>query len=359
LSAAPVLEKRAPISEAKIAHIDSLLNQLLEKRRFNGNAMVALDGFPIFKYSNGYADLYQKTPLNEHTVFQIASVSKGFTAMSVLILADRGQIILEDTVQKYIPEFPFERITIKQLLNHTAGLQNYMYFVDHYWDAEKPLTNEDVLKLMNEHNPQLNFVPGRRHLYNNTGYAILALLVERVSGKRFYAFLEDEIFDPLGMDESFAWNKNVMDTIKNIATGFTRRGWRYRIYLHNPLDEVLGDKSVYTTVDDLLKWDQALYTDVLISDSLLKAAFTRSKTSRGYEFNYGFGWRLKEDEGKQVIYHHGLWNGFTSSLTRHVEDRLTLIMLNNTNAPAASIVREMYAEIKDELAESDDLANKN
>jgi len=351
-------EVKRPLPEEKIARIDSLLADVMKRYRFNGNALVALEGYPVFKYSNGYADLYKKTPLNFNTVFQIASVSKGFTAMAVLILNDRGKIALDDTVKRHIPEFPFDNITVKQLLHHTSGLQNYMYFVDHFWEKGKPITNEDVLKLINDHDPRLNFRPGRRHHYNNTGYAILALLVERVSGKPFYRFLEDEIFDPLEMEHSFGWDQKIMDTITDIATGFTRRGWRYRKFAHNPLDEILGDKSIYTTADDLLKWDQALYTHMLISDSLMDEAFKMGITSRGREFKYGYGWRLNEIDGKKVIYHNGLWNGFTSSLQRYVDDRLTIILLNNTNAPVASIVRQIYSIMKKELGSETDLALK-
>lgn len=341
-------EVEPPLSEAKISLLDSLLAKTLQNYRFNGNALVAIDGYPVFEYTNGYADLYTKKALNFNTAFQIASVSKSFTAMSVLILYERGKFKLSDTVANYIPEFPFDKITIRQLLQHTSGLQNYMYFVDHYWEKEKPITNEDVLTLINEHDPQLNFRPGSRHLYNNTGYAILALLVERVSGKRFYQFLKEEIFDPLGMDHSFAWNSEIADTITNIATGFTRQGWRYRKFEHNPLDEVLGDKSIFTTAEDLLKWDQALYTDKLISDSLLEASFTKTKLSRGREYKYGYGWRLNETDGKKVIYHNGLWNGFTATLTRYTDDKVTIILLNNTNAPVASIKKQIYNLLKKE-----------
>ena len=160
------------------------------------------------------------------------------------------------------------------------------------------------------------------------------------------------------MEHSFGWNQKTMDTITDIATGFTRRGWRYRKFAHNPLDEILGDKSIYTTADDLLKWDQALYTHMLISDSLMDEAFKMGITSRGREFKYGYGWRLNEIDGKKVIYHNGLWNGFTSSLQRYVDDRLTIILLNNTNAPVASIVRQIYSVMKKELGSETDLALK-
>jgi CubicO group peptidase (beta-lactamase class C family) len=348
-----------PIDSSKIVHIDSLLAKTLKKYRFNGNALVALEGFPIFKYSNGYADLYQKTKLDYNTVFQIASVSKSFTAMAVLILHQRGKLNLDDTVKHYLPDFPFDNITIRQMMQHTAGMQNYMYYVDHHWEKDKAINNQDVLNLVNAHNPQLNFRPGRRHLYSNTGYAMLALLVEHVSGKPFYTFVNDEIFVPLRMQHTFAWNPSVIDTISNIATGFTRRGWRYRKYEHNPLDEVLGDKSIYTTAEDLLQWDRALYNNRLISDSLMQAAFTKAKSSRGREYDYGFGWRLKEIDGKKVVYHNGLWNGFTATLTRYVEDEMTIILLSNTNAPVASIVKQVYAVLKEEVVQHNKIALNN
>jgi CubicO group peptidase (beta-lactamase class C family) len=338
-----------PLSDEKIHKIDSLLARVLKNYRFNGNALVAYKGHPVFRSSNGFAHLYTKDTLNLNTVFQLASVSKGFTAMAVLILHQRGLLDIYDTVQKHIPEFPFKNITVVQLLQHTAGLQNYMYFVDHYWDEGKLITLEDVLDLINNNNPGLNFRPGRRHQYNNTSYAMAALLVERVSGISYHQFLKENIFDPLEMRQTFAWNPATWDTITNIAQGFTRRGWRYRIFNHNPLDQINGDKSVYSTIDDMLKWDQALYTDKLINDSLLKLAFTKTITPRSREHDYGLGWRLRETNGRQVIYHNGLWNGFTSSLTRYVEDSITVIVLNNTNAPVASIVNQMYGVLKKEI----------
>jgi CubicO group peptidase (beta-lactamase class C family) len=205
------------------------------------------------------------------------------------------------------------------------------------------------LKLLIDNNPRLNFPPGRKYFYSNTGYVILALLVERVTGKTFSRYLRENVFIPLKMNHTFAWEQSVMDTITNIATGYTRRGWRYRKFDHDPLDEVLGDKSVYSTVDDLLKWDQAWYSDVLLDDSLRNEAFKPTVTPRGRKYNYGFGWRLKHADGKKIIYHNGLWNGFTSTVTRRVDDGLTLILLSNTNAPVASIVRQLNAVLDKEL----------
>lgn len=342
-----------PLPEDRMAHVDSLVQRVLNKHRFNGNVLVAFKGYPIVRISKGYRNIFTKEPMNHETAFQLASVSKAFTAMAVLILQDRGKINIENPLQQYIPEFPFKDITIRNLLQHTSGLQNYMYFVDSYWDKEKSLAYEDVLKLLKEHNTSLSFTPGRRYHYNNTGYAMLGMLVERVSAMPFHQFVKLNIFDPLGMEHSFVWNKSVMDTAKNVAVGFARRGVRYKIFSHDPLDEIGGDKSVYSTIDDLLTWEQAWSESKLISDSLIRLAFTKTVTGRNRFHDYGMGWRFSVVDNKQVIYHNGLWNGFTSSLTRYVEDSITIILINNINAPAASIVSQIYDIIKDDLLRYD------
>jgi len=338
-----------PISEKVIQKIDSTLTKMVSQFHFNGNILVAFKGYPLFRSSTGYTDLATKQPLDFNTGFQIASVSKSFTAMSVLILKERGLLELEDFVKKHIPEFPYDQVTIKHLLQHTSGIPNYMYYVDQFWRPDSTITNQEVLQLLIDKEAQLSFTPGQRHIYSNTGYAMLALLVERVSGVPFYLFLRQNIFDPLDMDHTFAWNPEQIDTNRNIATGFHRYGWKYHRVVPDVLDQVVGDKSVYSTVDDLFKYDQALYKEILISDSLIEDAFTMAVVRNNRPVKYGYGWRLKEIEGKKVVYHNGLWNGFTASLTRYVEDSITIIVTSNTNAPAANIVGQVYGVLSLEL----------
>lgn len=345
-----------PLPASSISKIDSLVERVLRLNRFNGTALVAVDGYPVAQYCHGYANLDTKDTLDNNTVFQIASVSKSFTALSALILYERGQLDVNAPVVNYIPEFPFPKVTIKHLMQHTSGLQNYMYFVDNYWPEEKPLTNEDVLQLIIDHNPKRDCWPGQRHNYSNTGYAMLALVVERVSGKPFYEFVRDEIFDPLGMTSTFAWNAADTQTSR-MAVGYARR-YRGSRHNHSPLDEVLGDKSIYSTTRDLLKYDQALYTSLLVSDTTLQQAFSPTVTRRGHSYNYGFGWRLKEMDGHRVIYHNGLWNGFTSSLTRIPDERITVILLNNTNAQVSSLVEQLCRITSREMKPQTLLASK-
>lgn len=339
----------APLPEEQIARIDSLVNGVLDKFRFNGNVLIAYHGYPLVRSTRGYAHLFSKVPNNYETAFQLASVSKAFTAMAVLILQERGQLNIDDSVKKYIPEFPSGKVTIKHLLQHTSGLPNYMYYVDNQWDKEKHLTYDDVLELLIKNNPDMNLMPGNWHHYSNTGYALLAMLVERVSKLPFHQFARQQIFEPLGMNHTFIWNKETFDTITNIATGFKRYGRRYAAVGHDPLDEIGGDKSVYSTIDDLLKWDRALYTNKLVSESSLQLAFAKTVTRRNRQYDYGLGWRLTQVDDKQVIYHNGLWNGFTSSLFRYVEDSITVIVLNNVNTQVAAISKQLYITVKDEI----------
>ncbi|NCC74557.1 MAG: class A beta-lactamase-related serine hydrolase, partial [Sphingobacteriia bacterium] len=195
----------APLSDECRTRIDSTVARYLSGIRFNGNVLVAYKGYPVARYSHGYANYYTRERLNHHTLFQLASVSKAFTAMSVLILYERGQINIYQPVQQYIPEFPFPDITIRHLLQHTSGLPNYMFYVDNYWQKDQPLHYSDVLNLLKVHGKGLGFTPGRRFHYSNTGYAMLAMIVEKVSGIPYYRFVKENIFNPLGMDRSFVW----------------------------------------------------------------------------------------------------------------------------------------------------------
>jgi CubicO group peptidase (beta-lactamase class C family) len=191
----PILKPTLPLE--KIHKIDSLLSKYLIQRHYNGNALVAYKGYPISRKTLGFRNLATKERLDFNTAFQLASVSKSFTAMAVLILKERGKLNLNDLVQKYMPDFPFNNVTIKHLLQHTSGMPNYMFFVENSWKDDMPLSNEDVLKILNINKPTLSFEPGKRHIYSNTGYAMLALLVERISGQPFYKFLDENIFIPL------------------------------------------------------------------------------------------------------------------------------------------------------------------
>ncbi len=344
----------APLSFSakKLNDLQEKLHKTLKNSGFNGNALVMYKGNKILEYSHGYGDFGQRDKLCPDSPFQMASVSKPFTATAVLMLCNQGKIQLDDSVFHYIPEFPYEDITIRQMLTHTSGLQNYMYLVDQYWDKEKALTNEDVLQLIIKYKLPLNFRPGRRFLYSNTGYAMLALLVERVSGQPYPDWIQENIFNPLGMEHSFAWNKSTYDTISCPVKGYTTsRRWR-RNYDFDPLDQVVGDKSIFTTIGDMAQWDRALQQNYLLPDSLANLAYQKTKL-RWRTVNYGLGWRLKKYGSREAIYHNGLWNGFTASHTRFPEDDLSIILMSNTKSRVATLVNRLQSQFFKEIEQGD------
>lgn len=307
---------------------DSLFRSISQKKGFNGNVLVGLSGTVIYKNAFGYSDLRTKEPLNLKSVFQIASVSKQFTAAAVMLLHEQGKIDYSDSVQKFIPEFPYRGITIKQLLAHRSGLPNYMYFSGKYWSKKKePLTNEDVLQQMVKYRPKPEFLPDRKYKYSNTGYAMLALIVERVSGMPFYEFMERNIFSPLGMTSTFVYHPNNSKTIAYETKGYNKN--RRKSYV-DFLDGVAGDKGIYSTVEDMFLWDQALYGETLLKQSTLNEAFTPISYDYKRDNNYGFGFRLDTlADGSRIVYHGGWWRGYNSLFVRRLNDHATIIILCN------------------------------
>ncbi|MDP4267002.1 MAG: serine hydrolase domain-containing protein [Bacteroidota bacterium] len=326
-------------NENRKGSIEEKIDALLKRTNFNGTALVSIKGKVVYKSSNGYANFQKKEPLKLNSSFQLASVSKQFTAMSVMILMERKKIHFDDPVKKYLPDFPYPNITIKHLLNHTSGLQNYMWLLDYYWKNPKNPTNRDVLNLFKTRTLPLNFQPGKRFCYSNTGYSFLALIVEKVSGMPFADFVKKNIFIPLDMRNSFIYNRAKVDKNEKRVSGYYGSGRRARLVDDDKIDCILGDKGVYSTVEDLYKYDQALYNNKLVSKDTKEQSYNPGKLKNNQEIRYGYGWRLKEYKDKKVIYHNGQWHGFKTSFTRIVEDRNTIILLNNTNSKLAGIIQ--------------------
>jgi CubicO group peptidase (beta-lactamase class C family) len=336
--------------DEKAAILDSIIQQKTERFHFNGSILVGYKGNCIYNQSFGYSDIRKKEPLSTDAVFQLASVSKQFTAMAVMILKDRNQLYYDDSVTKYIPDFPYPDITIRMLLNHTSGLPNYMWLVEHHWKGEKPPYNDDIMRMLAEHKLPLYYTPGRRFNYSNTGYVVLAAIVENVSGQRFADFLEENIFDSLEMENSFVHSSSFQGNDKNYLSGFYYRNRRYRMIPPTVNDGAVGDKGIYSTTADLYKWDQALYKNQLVSEETMNEALTPFKLYGKYTIPYGFGFRIRERNDKKVVYHHGRWNGFRTSFFRFVEDKNTIIVLNHTSSSLNnSIIRDIQQVLDDSI----------
>ena len=325
-------------SEEEIAYLDNRITRLLVEQNFNGNVLIARYGVLIYERSFGFSHFNRAEPMNLETTFQLASISKTFTGTAILLLQKEGLLSVDDPVKQHIPEFPYDNITIRQLLNHTSGLQNYMWLVERFWRKSTPPRNEDVLQLFVNHRRPLNFTPGHRFEYSNTGYVFLALIIERVSGQSFAEYIHQNIFDPLEMNRSFVYDLHNTTAIENRAYGF--RQWRgsHIIIPDNNLDGPLGDKGIFSTVGDLFKWDQALYRSSLLPSEIWKQAFEHGRLSNDSTINYGFGWRLQNYLDKKIVHHPGRWHGFRTSLKRFIDDHTTLILLSNNNQNIAGII---------------------
>jgi len=341
-----LVERYSESKTQKVSHkLDSLLKRINKRHDFHGSILVAKNGKILYDNHIGYADFRKKELLNETSVFQLASVSKQFTAAAIMLLYERNQIKLTDTVNNYFPNFPYEDVTIKNLLNHTSGLPKYFWVAEHKWKHEKAPTNSEMMTLLESSNVQRFFKPGRNFDYSNTGYFVLASIVEKVSGTSFSSFLKENIFDPLDMNNSFVYSFENDNIKTNQLAGYRiYRGWRHLKINSTVNDAIVGDKNVYATSEDLFKWTLGLNSGKLLSKESLDLMFTKGETVYGRKIPYGFGFRIGSKEQK-TIYHHGKWNGFSTGLTQYPEDDLVVIVLEHTGYNAMTSLNKKVKKI--------------
>jgi CubicO group peptidase (beta-lactamase class C family) len=266
-----------------------------------------------------------------------------FTAMAIMILEEENKLEYDDTIQRFIPEFPYRGVTIRQLLTHRSGLSRYMTLAHEKWpDHNVPITNEAVIDLYVKYRPDPYFRPDNGFHYCNTNYALLASVVERISGMPFHRFMKTKIFDPLGMKDSFIYHMDqdsvVSAYVDTGVPGYFYRGWRLREQRNYYLNGVTGDKGVYSSVNDLAKWDLAIYYNTLVSDTTIQKAFTPgSPRYWKRKDNYGYGWRIKESEDS-TAFHFGWWKGFRTFYIRDMKQEKTIIVLTNKDKGPGSQV---------------------
>jgi len=332
--------------------IDSIFSQLQNKAGFNGVVLISENHHIVYKRAFGFADLKSKSPLNTKSVFQLASVSKQFTAVAIMMLMERGFLQYEDRVTRFYPDFPYPEITIRQLLTHRAGLPDYRWFCDPLLiDKTKPLSNQEMMRLFEMHKPAAYFRPDSRFAYSNTGYAVLSAIVEKVSGVKFSQFMKLAIFEPLGMNQSLIYSKCESECTPGKVVGYERNGrWQAPNDLFNG---ITGDKNVYASVEDLSTWDEALYTEKLLKQSTLNEAYQPASTElRGWR-NYGFGWRINtSNPTKKIVYHSGWWRGFRTFFMRNISDRNSIIILSNTVNYSLNSLGYLYALIRENELDS-------
>lgn len=322
------------ITQMTAEQIEAYYNKRHRFDGFNGCVLVAKDGKTLYKGAFGYGNIQTADTLTTQTAFQLASVTKTFTSSAVLKLVQEGKISLDDSVQQYLPEFPYQGITVKLLLSHRTGLQDYVYWDKNFvgYNTEF-LTNQSMLDLLATKKPPVRCKPDRMFMYCNTNYALLALIIEKASGMSYKQYMEKNIFAPLGMTNTFVCS--IEDTGTHCGAVCYEGSRRWREWKLGFSDGVLGDKGIYSSVEDMLKWDNALKTGKVLTEEMLELAYTPHSLDR-YSFakdrsrNYGYGWRMiRQRDGSYLIYHNGNWHGCNNVFARNLKDGYTIIVLGN------------------------------
>ncbi|AWW33265.1 penicillin-binding protein [Echinicola strongylocentroti] len=333
----------------KAEKLDSLFHYLYAEDLFNGAVAVVDEGELIFKKAYGLANLEDSSAFETNTAMEVASVSKQFTASAIMRLAHEHKLSITDDIQAYLPDgFPYEGITIKHLLSHTSGMPDYTgYFIDH-WPEDQLANNKDIVAYFIKHQPPVKFAPGTDYDYSNTGYVLLAEIVESASGMPLDTYLEDELFGSFGLEHAGFYQRAEIYGMSHYAPSFrwSADSCRYIRPEHLPgkayysfLSDRLGPGRLSLSVEDLLRWDRLLYTDDFLSEENKESMFTPVEYE-GVDTDYGFGWHnYEDDQVGPVSYHTGSWAGNKSYIKRFRAVESTVILLNNTQSPYMTEIR--------------------
>jgi CubicO group peptidase (beta-lactamase class C family) len=320
--------------------IDTFYQKNWPDNSMNGSLLVAKNGQIIYEKQEGFANFRDKTLMTTTTPIHIASVGKVITATAILKLVNAKRIGLDDKVTAYLPSFPYPEVTVRMLLNHRSGMRSYAYFTDRdksVWDRNNTLTNQDILTIMETKNIGLEQKTGTRFSYCNTNYAILALIIEKVTKLSYREAMSKIIFKPLGMTHTFVldFDKDKNKVIPSYKGNREEIGMDY-------LDKVYGDKNIYSTARDLLKFDRARYSPSFLEPALLKQIYVGYSNEHPGRKNYGLGIRMINwENGKSFYFHNGWWHGFTSSFITLKDENVTIIALSNKFTKATYAVRKL------------------
>ena len=325
-----------PSAQEITRKVDDYMAAAMRVNRFSGAVLLARDGQPIESRGYGMANIELSVPNSPETVFRLGSVTKQFTGMAIVMLQERGKLSVNDPICKYLSDCPqaWQPITIKNLLTHTAGIPNYTEFPDFTKTAAVDTTAAELTSRFRD--KPLQFALGEKYAYSNSGYYLLGTIIERASGKPYADFLQENIFGPLGMKQT--GYDNPVRIIKNRAAGYARTSDGFINAAPISMSTAYAAGALYSTVGDLLLWDQALYTEKLVSRKSLDEAFTPFKS------NYGYGWSIGKRFDRQVIAHGGGIFGFSSYIARYPSDHVTVIVLSNVEgAPSGEIANSLAA----------------
>ncbi len=333
----PPLAKAASLS--LITEIDTTLANLANQSLFTGSVLIAKQGKLLLSQGYGLADREQKIPNTPQTRFRLGSITKQFTAMAVLILEKQGKLNVKDPICKYVPDCPstWEAITIKHLLTHTSGIPDFLSFAD--YPASRAFPTTPVQTIARFKDKPLDFKPGEKFMYSNSGYIVLGYIIEQVSGQTYEDFLKRSIFTPLGLrDTGYDHNTN------SLAVGYPDQ------YSTHPADFIdmsipYSAGALYSTVEDLYRWEQSLSTDQLVPKAYLDEMFAPQvsiQDSGGWA--YGYGWAIGTERGRRIFSHDGGIEGFTTIISRYPDEQVTLIVLSNQQNEAIGTINDILSK---------------
>lgn len=316
---------------AQVANLDSIFAPLADTKTPGLAVLVRKNGQTIFERGYGVTDLRTFRKIDSKTDFRLASFTKQFTALAVMLLVHDSKLRYDQRITDIFPDFPAygRAITIRHLLTHTSGLPDYEDLMAPTYTALHQIQDDEVLALL-EHQTAPKFAPGTKWAYSNSGYVLLGLIVAKVSGLPFWEFLHDRIFGPLGMHQTIAFVKG-SNVVPHRAYGHTKEASGFVETDQSPTSATLGDGGVYSNLEDLAKWDAALAAHTLLSEKEMQPALTANEgaLNEGKPVSYGFGWFLDPYKGHKRMWHTGSTIGFRSVIERFPNDKLTVIILCN------------------------------
>jgi len=341
LSSTDTLISPAKSAEAEKyeASIRAFVDTTFKRGSLNGSILVAKEGKVLYQDYSGFTHYRsQKDEITDSSSFHLASVSKTLTATAILKLWQEAKINIDSPVAAYLPGFPLPAITVRTLLNHRSGLPNYVHYMERLgWNKKKRVTNQDVFDFIVTRHNDIDIAPAnRRFSYSNTNYALLALIIEKASGLSYADFMRKTFFEPLGMTHTYVFSIN--DSARSIPSYF----YNGRQYAFDFLDLVYGDKNIYSTVQDLLKFDHALYDENFLHKDILLQACTPYSFEKPGIHNYGLGWRmLLLKNGKKIIYHNGWWHGNRTAYYRLLDEKVTILALCNNDSKMIYSIKKL------------------
>ncbi|MGD8451351.1 MAG: serine hydrolase domain-containing protein [Phycisphaerae bacterium] len=346
--------------------IDAIVAEQVEPDGPGVALLVVHAGKILHAQGYGMADVEHGIPLTPISMMRTASVSKQFTAMAVLLLAEDGAIRLDDPVRRFFDSPVYEGMTVRHLLQHTSGLADYFDVFEKDWDRSKIVTNDDLIEWYTRTAPKPAFASGEQWQYSDGGYSLLASIVAKVSGRSFPAFVRERIFAPLGMNRSLFFNLAQPEPMQNRAWCYDKSAdGRFERVDGSYMNGVVGEGGLYTTLLDYYLWDQALYGERLLPHERIEEAYTPAVLNDGTQAiaddamfcsdpGYGYGWITAQRGGRRIVFHPGDWYGARALTIRHIDERCTLALLsNNGEISLADIARRVDTLVRAHLGLGD------